>query len=117
MREPKSVMAGIRWRGRWDIIGNRGNKRALEIKVVEDVVVYGSEPLEFKLDISCMEPLKESDFDVVQARSLEDVSNSLTLLCVCRWVVDVAGNGGLNIRYVMYVKLFLDQCPTGVPLD
>ena len=72
------------------------------------MVVYGSELLEFKLDVSCMEPLKESDFVVVQERSLEDVSDSLTLLCVCWWVVDVARNGVLNVRYVTYVKLFLD---------
>ena len=45
MREPKSVTAGIRRRGRWDIIGDRGNKGALEIEVVEDSVMYGSESL------------------------------------------------------------------------
>ena len=95
MREPKSVMAGIRWRGQWDVIRDRGNKRALEVEVIEDAVMYGSELLEFKLDVSCMEPLEESDFIVVQERSLEDVSNPLTLLCMRRKVVDVAGNDGL----------------------
>ena len=70
--------------------------------------MYGSEPLEFELDVSCMEPLKESDFVVVQERLLKDVSDSLMLLCM-RWqVVDVARNGRLNVRYVTYVKLFLD---------
>ena len=58
--------------------------------------MYGSESLKFKLDVSCMEPLKESDLVVVQEGSLKDVSNSLTLLCMCRWVVDMAGNGGLS---------------------
>ena len=96
MREPKSVTAGIRRRGWWDVIGNRGDKRALEIEVIEDAVVYGSEPLEFKLDISCTEPLKESDFVVVQERSLKDVRDSLALLCVHWRVVDVARNGGLT---------------------
>ena len=96
MREPKSVTAGIRRRGWWDVIGNRGNKGALEIEVVEDAVMNGSELLEFELDVSCTEPLKESDFIVVQERSLEDVSNSLMLLCVRRRVVDMARNDGLS---------------------
>ena len=108
MREPKSVTAGIRRRGQWDIVGDRRDKGAPKIEVVEDVVVYGCELLKFELDISCTEPLEESDFVVVQERSLKDVSDSLTLLCVCRQVVDVAGNGRLNVRYVTYVKLFLD---------
>ena len=100
-REPKSVMAGIRRRGQWDIIGDRGNKGALEVEILEDVVVYASESLEFELEVSCPEPFKESDFVVVQERSLEDIGDPLTLLFVCRWVIDVAGNGGLNIRYGM----------------
>ena len=94
-RELKSVMAGIRQRGQWDVIGNRGNKRALEIEVVEDTVVYGSELLEFELDVLCTEPFKESDFVVMQERSLEDVSDSLMLLCMRQWVVNMSGNGGL----------------------
>ena len=71
-------------------------------------MVYGHEPLEFELDVSCMEPFEEGNFIVVQERSLEDVSDSLMLLCMCQRVVDVAGNGGLNVRYMTYVKLFLD---------
>ena len=86
---------GIQQRGQWDIIGNRGNKRALEIEVIEDAVMYGSELLEFELDVSCTEPLEESDFVVVQERLLEDVSNSLMLLRMCRQVVNMSGNGGL----------------------
>ena len=99
---------GIQRRGRWDIVGDRRDKGALEVEIVEDVVVYACESLEFKLDVSCTEPLKESDFVVVQEGSLEDVSDSLTLLCVRQRVVDVAGNDRLSIRYVTYVKLFLD---------
>ena len=100
-REPKSVMAGIRWRGRWDVVGDRGNKGALEVEIIEDAVVYTSESLEFELEVSCTEPFKESDFIVVQKRPLEDVGDPLTLLCVRRWVIDVAGNGGLSVRYSM----------------
>ena len=101
MREPKSVMAGIRRRGQWDVIRDRGNKGALEVEIVEDAVVYASESLEFELEVSCTEPFKEGDFVVVQEWPLEDVGDPLTLLCVRRWVIDVAGNGGLNVRYSM----------------
>ena len=62
-------------------------------------MVYASESLEFELEVSCPEPFKESDFVVVQERSLEDIGDPLTLLFVHRWVIDVAGNGGLNVRY------------------
>ena len=100
-REPKSVTAGIRRRGRWDVVGDRGNKGALEVEIVEDAVVYANESLKFELEVSCMEPLKESDFVVVQERPLKDVGDPLTLLCM-RWrLIDVAGNGGLSIRYSM----------------
>ena len=100
-REPKSVMAGIWRRGQWDIIGDGGNKRELEVEVIEDVVMYSSEVLEFELGVSCTKPFEESNFVVVQERSLEDVGDPLTLLFVRRWVIDVAGNGGLNVRYSM----------------
>ena len=100
-REPKSVMAGIRWRGWWDVIRDRGNKGALEVEIIEDVVVYASESLEFELEVSCTEPFKEGDFVVVQEWPLEDVGDPLMLLCVRQWVIDVAGNGGLSIRYSM----------------
>ena len=87
---------GIWQRGRWDVIGNRRDERELEIEVIEDPVVSSSELLEFELEVSCMEPLKESDFVVVQKGPLENVSDPLALLCVRRWVVNVAGNGGLT---------------------
>ena len=98
MREPKSVMAGVRRRGWWDIVGDRRDKGALEVEIIEDVVVYASESLEFKLGVSCTEPLEESDFVIVQERPLKNVSNPLALLCMRWWVVDVARNGGLLVR-------------------
>ena len=64
-------------------------------------MVYTSESLEFELEVPCMEPFKESDFVVMQERPLEDVGDPLTLLCVRRWVIDVAGNDGLSVRYSM----------------
>ena len=54
------------------------------------------EVLEFELGVPGMEPFKERDFVVVEEMSLEDISDPLTLLCVCRWVIDVTGNGGLT---------------------
>ena len=94
-------MVGVRRRGRWGVIGDRGNKGALEVEVVEDAVVYAGESLEFELEVSRPEPFKKSDFVVVQERSLEDVGDPLMLLCVRRRVIDVAGNGGLDVRYSM----------------
>ena len=100
-RELKSVTAGVRRRGQWDVIGDRGDKGALEVEIVEDTVVYASESLEFELEVSCPEPFKESDFVVVQEWPLEDVGDPLMLLCV-RWrVIDVTGNGGLSVGYSM----------------
>ena len=99
--KPKSVTAGIRRRGRWDVIRFGRNEGKLEVEIVEDTVVYASESLEFELEVSCSEPFKESDFVVVQEWPFEDVSDPLPLLCVRQQVIDVAGNGGLNIRYSM----------------
>ena len=96
VREPKSVTAGIRRRGRWDVIGDRRDERELEIEVVEDLVVSSSESLEFELEVSCMEPLKESDFVVVQKGPLKNIGDPLALLCVRQQVVNVASNGGLT---------------------
>ena len=97
-REPKSVTAGIWRRGQWDVVGDRRDKGALEVEIVEDTVVYASESLEFELDVSCTEPLEESDFVIMQERPLKNVGDPLVLLCVRRWVIDVAGNGGLSVR-------------------
>ena len=55
-----------------------------------------SEVLEFELGVLGMEPFKERDFVVGEERSLKDVCDPLTLLCVCQWVIDVTGNGGLT---------------------
>ena len=95
-REPKSVMAGIRQRGRWDVIWDRGDERELEVKVVEDPVVDGSKVLEFKLGVLGTKPFKECDFVVVEERPFENVGDPLMLLCVRRQVVDVTGNDGLS---------------------
>ena len=54
------------------------------------------EVLEFELGVPGTEPFKECDFIVGEERSLKDVCDPLTLLCVCRWVIDVTGNGGLT---------------------
>ena len=94
--KPKSVTVGIRWRGRWDIVGFGGDKGELEIQVIKDVMVDCGEVLEFELGVLGMEPFKERDFVVGEERSLKDVCDPLTLLCVCWWVIDVTGNGGLT---------------------
>ena len=96
MREPKSVIAGIRRRGQWDVVGFSGDKGELEIQVVKDVMVDCGEVLEFKLGVPGTEPFKEHNFVVGEERLLKDVCDPLTLLCV-RWrVIDVTGNGGLT---------------------
>ena len=93
--KPKSVTAGIRRRGRWDVIGFGRDEGKLEIQVVKDPMVDGSEVLELELRGLCSEPLEECDFVVVEIGALEDVEVPLTLLCVSRRVVDMASNGGL----------------------
>ena len=97
MTKPKSVMAGIWQRGQWDIVGFRGDKRKLEIQVIKDLMVDGCKPVELKLCNLSSEPFDKSDFIVVEVGSLEDIEVPLTLLCMCRWVVDMTGNGGLII--------------------
>ena len=42
------------------------------------------------------EPFKEHNFVVGEERSLKDVCDPLTLLCVRQQVIDVTGNGGLT---------------------
>ena len=95
MTELKSVMAGIWRRGQWDVVGLGGDKGELEIQVVKDTMVDGGEVLELELGGLCSEPLKECNLVVMEIGALEDVKVPLTLLCVSRRVVDVAGNGGL----------------------
>ena len=89
-------MAGIWWRGRWDVVGFGGDKGELEIQVVKDTMVDGGEVLEFELGGLCSEPLEECDLVVVEIGVLEDVKVPLTLLCMSWQVVDVASNGGLT---------------------
>ena len=94
--KPKSVKAGIQRRGWWDVVGFGGDKWELEIQVIKDTMVDCGEVLEFELGVPGTEPFKERDFVVGEERSLKDICNPLTLLCVCWWVVDVTGNGGLT---------------------
>ena len=94
--KPKSVTAGIQQRGRWDIVRFGGDKWELEIQVIKDVMVDCGEVLEFELGVPGTEPFKERNFVIGEERSLKDICNPLTLLCV-RWqVIDVTGNGGLT---------------------
>ena len=86
---------GIRRRGWWDVIWDRGDERELEVKVIEDSVVDGSKVLKFELGVLGTEPFKECDFVVVEERPLKNVGDPLMLLCVRRRVVDVTGNDGL----------------------
>ena len=94
--KPKSVTAEIRQRGRWDIIRLGGDKWELEVQVVKDTMVDCCEVLEFELGVPGTEPFKECDFIVREERSLKDVYDPLTLLCVHQRVIDVTGNGGLT---------------------
>ena len=93
--EPKSVTAGIRRRGWWDVVGFGGDKGELEIQVIKDAMVDCGEMLEFELGVPGTEPFEECNFVAGEERLLEDVCNPLTLLCVRRRVIDVTGNGGL----------------------
>ena len=98
MREPKSVTVGIQWRGQWDVIWFSGDKREFEVQVVKDSVVDSGEMLKLKLGVPGTEPFEEHDLIVMEEWSLEDVNDPLMLLCMCRQVVDMTGNGGLNIE-------------------
>ena len=94
--EPKSVMAGMRWRGRWDVVRFGGDKGKLEIQVVKDVMVDCGEVLKFELGVPSTEPFEEHDFIVGEERLLKDVCDPLPLLCMHQRVIDVTGNGGLS---------------------
>ena len=94
-RELKLVMAGIWRRGRWDVIGNRGDKQELEVQVKKDAVVDSGEPVKLKLHDLGSEPLGKSDFVIVEVRLLKVIEVPLTLLCMRQQVVNMAGNGGL----------------------
>ena len=94
--KPKSVMAGIRRRGQWDVVGFGGDKGELEIQVIKDVMVDCGEVLKFELGVSGTEPFEERNFVVREERSLKDVCDPLPLLCMHRQVIDVTRNGGLS---------------------
>ena len=89
-------MVGIWWRRWQDVIGDGRDKGKLEVEVVEDAVMYGSEVLEFELDTPGTKPFEEGDFVVMQERSLKDVSDPLALLCVHWQVVNMTRNGRLT---------------------
>ena len=91
MREPKSVMVE-------GVVGHNqvlGDEWELEVQVVKDVVVDSGKLVKLKLCGLGAEPLKESNFVVVEVGSLEDVKVPLAFLSVSWQVVDVAGNGRL----------------------
>ena len=96
--KPKSVTAGIWRRGRWDVVGFGGDKGKLEVQVVKDAMVDCGEMLKFELGIPGTEPFEEHNFVIGEERSLKDVCDPLTLLCVRRRVIDMTGNDGLIIR-------------------
>ena len=72
-----------------------GDEWELEVQVVKDVVVDSGKLVKLKLCSLGAEPLKESNFVVVEVGSLEDVKVPLAFLSVSWQVVDVAGNGRL----------------------
>ena len=90
-------MAGIRRRGRWDVIGLGWDEWELEVEIEEDAVVYCCKVLEFKLGGLCSEPLKKGNLVVMEVGSLEGIEVPLLLLSMGWWVVDMAGNGGLMV--------------------
>ena len=94
--KPKSVMVGIRRRGWWDIVGFGRDKGKLEVQVVKDTMVDCGEVLKFELGVPGTEPFEERNFVIGEERSLKDVCDPLTLLCVRQRVIDVTGNGGLT---------------------
>ena len=96
MREPKSVMVGVRWRGWWDVIWFCRDKWELEVQVVKDSVVDSGEMLKLELGILGTKPFEKHNFIIVEERSLKDVSDPLVLLCMCWWVINVTGNSGLT---------------------
>ena len=49
--KPKSVTAGIWWRGQWDVVGFSGDKGKLEIQVIKDAMVDCGEVLKFELGV------------------------------------------------------------------
>ena len=97
MREPKSVMAGIRRRGQRDVIRLRWDEWELKVEIEEDAVVYCCKVLEFELGGLCSEPLEEGNLIIVEVGSLEGVEVPLPLLSVGWRVVDMASNGGLMV--------------------
>ena len=95
-RELKSVMAGVWWRGQWDVIRFGRDKWEFEIQVIKDSVVDGCQPVKLKLHGLSSEPCEKSNFIIVKVGSLKDVKVLLMLLRMSRRVVNVASNGRLT---------------------
>ena len=96
MTKPKSVTVGIWRREQWDVVRFSGDKGKLEIQVEKDAMVDGHEPVKLELCNLGSEPFGEGDFIIVEVGSLKDIEVPLMLLCMCWWVVDMTGNGGLT---------------------
>ena len=96
MTKPKSVTAGIQWRGWWDVIGDGRDEWELEVEVIEDTMVDSGKMLEFELGSFGMELLQTSSFISLGVGALADLKISLALLCMSQRVVDMASNGGLT---------------------
>ena len=91
MSKVKSVMAGIGWRGQWDIIRDGGNDQELEGEVKEDVMVDGGEMPKFELGDLQAKPFKDSSVVTPGVQSLKDLKDPLSLLGVSRWVQSSTG--------------------------
>ena len=94
--KPKSVMAGIRQRGQWDVIRFGWDNREFEIQVIKDSMVDGCEPVKLKLRSLSSEPFEESNCIIMEIGLLEDVKVPLMLLSVSWRVVDMASNDRLT---------------------
>ena len=90
-------MVGIWQRGQQDVIGLGWDEWELKVEIKEDMVVYCCEVLEFELEGLCSEPLEEGNLVIMEVGSLKGIEVPLLLLSVGRWVVDMAGNGGLMV--------------------
>ena len=86
---------GVQQRGWWYVIRDRGDERELEVQVKKNAVVDSGEAVKLELGDLGSEPLSKGDFVVVEVRPFKDIKVPLALLCVCRQVVNVVGNGGL----------------------
>ena len=95
MTKSKSVMAGIRQRGWWDIVRFGQDEGKLEIQVEKDTMVDGGEVLKFELGSLRSEPLKECNCNKPVFKSIGHYSSTpehrtrcsacSACLAVCFW--------------------------------